>query len=224
MSIATELEVFNGDPFKYDWLADWCTYAGALCVVADIGRGWWRYHKGEISGRDLIRHGTKSIVRTGTMYYSSILGVLGGEVLGAGGTMAVTGTLPGAALLCTYALLGAYGANKLNNKMVEWLFEKLWPNDEEAAKKEQIKDAFQYFQYNKDEIKTFNTNGKESEKELNAKFRHFAKYHHPDRNGGSHAKFLELNVHYGILKGLLNCDTSNSGINAFVDNVMSGAR
>ena len=80
----------------------------------------------------------------------------------------------------------------------------------------QITEAFQYFQFNKDEIQTFRNNIKQSEKDLTVKYRHFAKLYHPDRNGGSHAKFLEL-------KGFLNCDTSKNAVDKFVNDILAVA-
>lgn len=228
MAIAQEGELVRGGldaVNRFDGLSDFCTYASALCVVAEFSVNVYRYHKNEITGKQLVRRGAKSVGRAVAMFYGSqvgmTLGIGAGWAAGVVAALTMGVTASGAGLIALAgALFGSYYGTKKTGELYDYVFNKLFPDGEEIGKQQQIRDAFTYFQFTKEEIAVFSKQKEKSEKELLTRFRHFAKLHHPDRKSGSHDQFLKLNIHYGVLKGLLNCDTTKNTVSEFVDNAL----
>ena len=118
------------------------------------------------------------------------------------------------------SILGAYvgvkASDSLCEKLINGVFSKFFGVESEEIKEKQIAQAFLYFQFNKNEIKTFKQNVKANKKILQSKYRNYARLYHPDRNGGSSAKFAELQMNYGILRAVLNCKLNDDEVGEIV--------
>ena len=202
---------------------------GILFFLGDLGLKFWQYGSGEITGEQLVRGCVLSTTKTVASIVGGALGMLNGSVLGTIAGLCLGFPLVGssAGLVLTEfvgGLIGGLIATKLTNEKIDELFNKYCKDSEEKVKQDSIAKAFSYFHFNKEDIDMFYVNKEKSAKKLRQRYKHFSKLYHPDRQDGSHKEFLELTMHYGILKGLLKCDLSDQSIDDFVSDVMQTAR
>ena len=152
---------------------------------------------------------------------------LGGGLAGTVATSAMAATAfaaSGAAVGAVAVIASIFGAmagikigNSICESIVNFLFEKVFGVVSDKKEKEaQIAQAFLYFQFNKGEIKTFKQNIDSNKKKLQSKYRNYARLYHPDRNGGSPEKFAELQMNYGILRAVLDCELNDKEMNEVV--------
>ena len=123
-------------------------------------------------------------------------GVMAGAKLGAA---VGTATCPvwGTAVGILAGILGGFLAGKCATS----LYDNMFPNGEEAARKQCIRDALQYFHFQQKDLKSSNIF---NSRELTRRFKRFAMDAHPDRRNGNPAEWQLLSQHYGLLKGLCN--------------------
>eukprot|EP01084_Bolivina_argentea_P101636 182179_1 len=167
-----------------------------IVSLAEMAVNGYRWYSGQISGKEWLRLTGKTIVRNvaafGGMTAGAKIGALAGTALAPGVGTAI-GLVSGAVL----GLLCGIAAGKL--------YERCFPNGEEAARRDAVKEAVTYFHYQHKDIKNKKIFNK---KELRRRFKLFALDAHPDRRDGDHSEWNILSQHYGILLGL--CEESNT--------------
>eukprot|EP01084_Bolivina_argentea_P304813 526516_1 len=181
-------------------------YVVAILTAAEMSYHALRYSRNEISGRELCRLSGKALCRNlGSLAGSTLGGQIGiaasTHLVGLGACASVTGLGVG--------LLGGMMLGYYLGKSAEAIWEKYFPPDEEVAKKKLLGEALLYFRLEEEDIKKpaiFNA------KSLKKEFKLAALKAHPDRNGGSSAKWYKLSMYYGVLKGLLEQNDTNKEI------------
>eukprot|EP00483_Globobulimina_turgida_P005285 UN05295 len=163
--------------------------ATAIVTGIEISVLSCRYLAGSLSGPEFCRLTGKAIVRNiavGSALYASAK--LGAAV----GTAIAPGVGTGVGIVCglIFGFLAGKGA--------EYLYEKVFPNDEELAKREMLNEALKYFQFKEKDIKD---DKKFNKKELKRRFKGFALLHHPDRNNGDATEWLKLSEYYEYYQG-----------------------
>ena len=158
-----------------------------------------KYFKGDISRREFGKRTLKSGAQSLIIGGGTTLGMTGGAVLGAkigcigGPTGAVIGTLAGFLI----AALAAYGSSVAIDSMI--------PDDEDLERRKSINEALLWFHF-KDPNIIRNTD-KFNKKILKHIYKKYLMVSHPDKPGGSQAKFISLQTYYGILIAL--CDQND---------------
>eukprot|EP00484_Ammonia_sp_Unknown_P008801 CAMPEP_0197079758 /NCGR_PEP_ID=MMETSP1384-20130603/213787_1 /TAXON_ID=29189 /ORGANISM="Ammonia sp." /LENGTH=357 /DNA_ID=CAMNT_0042518637 /DNA_START=40 /DNA_END=1113 /DNA_ORIENTATION=+ len=161
-----------------------------VVTIAELTMNAYRWHSGEISGKEWFRLAGKAIARN----VAACGGICAGAKLGAA---AGTAFCPGVGT--AVGLIAGVVFGYLAGQAAALLYEKYFPDDEEKAKRESLEEALKYFHFQKADIK--NTQ-KFNERELRKRFKAFALSAHPDKNEGDHTEWHILSTHYGILRGL----------------------
>eukprot|EP00483_Globobulimina_turgida_P001291 UN01293 len=165
-----------------------------IASVAEMAINGYRWGTGQISGKEWVRLTGKIVVRNAAAFG----GMAGGAKLGAA---IGTATCPG--IGTAVGIVAGAIAGFLCGKGASLLYENYFPDGEESARKEAVKEALKYFHYQSKDIKKMRIFNK---KELRRRFKQFALDAHPDRRDGDHTEWNILSQHYGILVGL--CEES----------------
>ena len=214
--------------------SDWCSNAvptealsgvlGVSQMLSLVATGsalrlhYQQYMQGDIDGKQLVRKCVLSFAKwPGGVVGSTVGGAVSGATsLGAFFVFAQASPAVGAVSMIA-SMFGAYIGVKASDSVCETLVNGLFSKcfgveSEDKSKEKQIAQAFLYFQFNKNEIKTFKVNVEANKKILQSKYRNYARLYHPDRNGGSSEKFAELQMNYGILRAVLNCKLNDKEV------------
>eukprot|EP01084_Bolivina_argentea_P030336 56236_1 len=182
----------------------WCT-AGLTAIEMFIhgykwgnneitGNEFWR-----LSGKSLTRNTASAVAQIGVLTATQ-LGVQFCDSLSPGfGAIAASGVGLIAGMVLSWKL----------GKIAENAYERIFPCQEEKARKQAIHEALIYFHFTEKDIdnsKVFN------EKRIKKEYRNAALSAHPDRNDGDHTKWNTLSTYYGIVMGLLEQNNKNKKI------------
>lgn len=196
----SEVAVFMADNATTVFAMKNVLNAGGITMVVgtlvEMAINGYRWYSGQISGKEWIRLTGKSVVRNGAVFAGMVAGAKIGAAAGTAATPGV-GTAVGIVAGAIIGLLCGYGASQL--------YEHIFPNGEEQAKRDAVKEAIKYFHYQEKDIKNKKIFNK---KQLKRRFKQFALDAHPDRRDGDHSEWDILSQHYGILMGL--CEESDS--------------
>eukprot|EP01084_Bolivina_argentea_P311908 539947_1 len=179
-----------------------------MCILG------YRYQKDEISGKEWVRLVGKACARNSVSLVGTAVGgklgaVTGCKIGAAMGTAInpVFGTVLGGTIGVFMGIVSGY----LLGKGAETIYENAFPQNEkeEKTKKQLVKEALIYFHIQENDINNKNIF---NEKLLKKLFHQFALNAHPDRKNGDYTEWYRLSTHYGVLKALVEQNSSNKEI------------
>lgn len=169
-----------------------------LCYIT------YKFFNGEISDWQTFgRLVTRSIATGVGAFAGNCAGYFAGAMIGGSIGMLLG---PGGIAVGAFigSIIGSIFGGIAGGATAEKVFEKYWPDKEQQARKDMVRDALTAYGYTENDInddKVFN------KRKIILKYKQLCLLHHPDRETGSTHAFQQLAINHGIIWSLLQGPT-----------------